>query len=211
MSPNDKAKSLAEYIDTIWDFKYVEPEIPYNHMGATITDAMLQSGIKYETVVKPRVRKIYDNYPEAQTTSGFLKVIERIGTKKLLDWQDSEKPRRIFEVTIFFAQEGIETEAQLKTWLEKEENTIKLDKIRGVGNKTIDYFRLLSGISTSAVDRHLLNFLINANIIVSNYFEAKEVINRTADLIGKDRSLLDHSIWEYMSKKNKDRDSPCKT
>lgn len=201
MSTENKAKKLAEYIDTLKDFKYVEPEIPYFHMGATITDAMLQSGIKYKTVVKPRVEKIHHNYPEAKTTSGFLNVIEKIGPRKLFSWRDSEKPRRIYEVAKFFSQEGIEIEAQLKNWLEKEQNTTKLDAVRGVGNKTIDYFKFLSGTSTSAIDRHLLNFLKKAGININCYTEAKEVINRTADLIGKDKSLLDHSVWKYMSEK----------
>jgi hypothetical protein len=201
MSIISKARRLTKYIDTLTDFKYVEPEIPHNHMGATITDAMLQSGIKYETVVKPRVDRIYDNYPEAKTTSGFLKVIERIDLKNLLDWHDSEKPRRILEVTKFLAKEGIETEIQLKEWLERNQNIAKLDSVRGVGNKTIDYFRFLSGTPTSAIDRHLLNFLKKAGISISGYTEAKEVINSAADLIGKDRSLFDHSIWLYMSKK----------
>jgi hypothetical protein len=201
MSINNKAQILARYIGTLPDFLYVKPDIPYNHMGATITDAMLQPGINYKTVVRPRVEKIRDNYPKAKTTSGFLEIIKKIGLKKLLDWQDSEKPRRILEVTKFFAQEGIETEAELKNWIEEAQNSAKLDAVRGVGNKTIDYFRFLSGTPTTAIDRHLLSFLKIAKINVRGYPEAKEVINKTADLIGKDKSLLDHSIWKYMSEK----------
>lgn len=208
LSIHDKAKSLAKYIGTLLDFSYVEPEIPYDHMGATITDAMLQSGLNYKTVVEPRVKTIYKKHPEAKTTSGFLKLLNRIDPKMLLNWKDSEKPNRILKVVDFFVKEGIETERQLKAWLEKETNIAKLDNVRGVGNKTIDYFRILSGISTSAIDRHLLNFLNEAGVHVDSYIEAKEVINRTADLIGKDKSLLDHSIWKYMSEK-KARDALC--
>jgi hypothetical protein len=207
MSIDNKAVSLAKYIGTLTDFRFVEPEIPYSHMGATITDAMLQPGIIYDTVVKPRVEKIRADYPEAKTTTGFLKVLDKNDPKKLLNWRDSEKPSRILEVSKFFAQEGIETEVQLRTWLEKEENIAKLDEVRGVGMKTIEYFRFLSGADTSAIDRHLLNFLKIAGIGVSGYVEAKGVIDRTADLIGKNRSLLDHSIWKYMSEKKLRGDS----
>jgi len=178
---------------------HVEPEIPYNHMGATIADATLQPGVKYETVVKPRVRRIREGYPEARTTSGFLKVLTEIGPEKLLNWRDSEKPRRVSEAAQFLAKEGIETEAQLGIWLKKEQNLAKLDTVRGVGNKTIDYFKILAGIPAVAVDRHLLNFLKEAGVEVTSYREAREVIDRTADMIGKSRSLLDHSIWKYMS------------
>ncbi len=210
MSVDNKANSLAKYINTLSGFSYVAPEIPYNHMGATISDAILQSGLNYKTVVKPRIDGILAKYPEAKTTSAFLRILNQIGANKLLRWRDSEKPNRILALANLFISEGIETESQLRTWLEDEEHIASLGKLRGVGNKTIDYLRLLSGISTSAIDRHLLGFISEAGINVSGYSEAKDVINRTADLIGKDKSLLDHSIWKYMSEK-KGKRVPCKT
>jgi endonuclease III len=202
---DSKAEALAKYIDTLSDFSWVEPEIPYYHMGATIADAILQSGLNYKTVVEPRVRAILRKYPEAKTTSNFLELLNRIDPKLVLNWKDSEKPNRILQVVHLLIEEGIETENQLKVWLEKETNIAKLDSVRGIGNKTIDYFRILSGTSTSAIDRHLLNFLNKASINVNDYREAKEVIDRTADLVRKDWSLLDHSIWNYMSRRKKSR------
>jgi len=67
----DNAKALVKYIGTLTDFQIVDPSYPYNHMGATITDAMLQAGINYEAVVKPRVNCVYGYY-EAKTTSGLF-------------------------------------------------------------------------------------------------------------------------------------------
>ena len=121
--------------------------------------------------------------------------------KLLLDWKHDEKPNRIIKAVSFFLEEHIETEEELKNWLYKDENISKLRKLRGVGNKTVDYFKILAGISTSAVDRHLIEFLKKAGIEIgsTDYDEAKEIINKTADQLGKSRSLLDHSIWEYMS------------
>ena len=178
----------------------MEPEPLHRHMGAIITDAVLQSGLNFETVVKPRVQKILNNHPEAATTSGFLKTIEKTGLNALLDWRDPEKPRRVIEVTKLFAREGVETPEQLKVWLGKGENVAKLDAVKGVGSKTLDYFRFLSGIPTVAVDRHLLNFLKKASVSVSGYDEAKNVINSAADILGRNRCCLDQSIWTYMSK-----------
>jgi hypothetical protein len=210
MNVDNKAKSLARYISTLPDFSYVEPDIPYNHMGATIIDAILQPGLNYKAVVKPRIDEILEKYPDAKTTSTFLKILNEIGPNKLLRWQDSEKPNRVLELVDLFISEGIENEKQLEIWLEDEENIALLDKVRGVGNKTIDYLKLLSGNrSTTAIDRHLLGFISEAGISVNGYSEAKEVINGAADLIGKDKSLLDHSIWKYMSEK-KGKRVPCK-
>lgn len=201
MSVESKARILSEYIGSLRDFSYVEPEPLHRHMSAIITDSILQSGINFETVVKPRVQKILHGHPEAATTSGFLRTIEKTGLNALLDWRDPEKPRRLHEVAKLFAVEGVENPEQLKAWLENPQNTARLHAVKGVGSKTIDYFRFLSGIPTVAVDKHMLNFLKKAGVSVSGYDEAKQVINRAADLMGKDRSLLDQSIWTHMSNK----------
>ena len=202
MKMADKAKLLVNYVDTLQDFQFESPDIPYYHMGATITDAMLQAGLNYNAVVKPRVERLL-KYPEAVTTSGFFELTRRVDIKTLLTWGDSEKPNRILAVTNLFINEKIETEKQLAVWLGNESNLSKLDDIKGVGNKTLDYFKMLSDIPTPAIDRHLSNFLTNAGISFNGYTEAKEVISKAADLMGKDRSLLDHSIWKYMSSKKK--------
>jgi len=199
MAIKNKAKQLVNYIESLPDFKIVKPDIPYRHMGATITDAILQAGTTWETVVKPRVLKLRDNYPEAKTTTGFFNLLVKIGPRKLLEWNDSEKPERILAVTCFFIKEGIQTEADLKTWLENDANISRLKEIRGIGNKTADYFKILSGIPTSAIDRHLIEFLNRAGVDIVNYSEAREVINKAADQMGINRLVLDHSIWKYMS------------
>lgn len=199
MTIEDKAKLLVDYIKSLPDFKIIGPDIPYCHMGATITDAMLQAGTRWETVVKPRVLKLRDNYPGAKTTTGFLNLLEKIGPRELLEWNDPEKPNRVLGVTRFFVKEGIETEADLKTWLENGSNITRLKELRGIGNKTADYFKMLSGIPTSAVDRHLIEFLNKAGVSTISYSEAKEIINKAAELMRINKSVLDHSIWKYMS------------
>jgi hypothetical protein len=197
VSVENKATALAKYIGTLSDFQIVNPEYPYDHMGATITDAMLQAGINYNTVVKPRVDQVYA-LPEAKTTSGFLKLLERTNPQLLLKWK-GEKPNRILRVTKLFVKENIEAEEQLKLWLKEEENLQKLGNIKGVGGKTLDYFKMLSGIHTSAIDRHLRSFLHRAGVQVDSYLEAQEVINKAANKLKIKESVLDHSIWKYMS------------
>lgn len=209
MNINGNVKLLIKHIESLTDFKIVKPEmsIPYNHMGATITDAMLQAGTTWNTVVKPRIQKIL-KYPEARTTTGFLNLIKRMDIKTLLQWNDSEKPNRILKAIDFFIEETIETETDLKIWLENDANIKKLKKLRGVGNKTADYFKILSGISTSAVDRHMIEFLKRAgiDISISDYSEAREIINMAAQEKCIDKSILDYSIWKYMS----DKKTRCK-
>jgi len=200
MTIEDEAKQLMNYIKSLPDFKIIEPNIPYHHMGTTITDAILQAGITWEAVVKPRVQKLRNNYPEAKTTTGFLNLLRKIGPTKLLEWNDQEKPNRILEVTRFFVNEGIESEADLKVWFKRSVDAERrLKELRGIGNKTVDYFKILSGIQTIAIDRYLLRFLKQAGIDPISYSKAREIVNKAAELIGIKASVLDHSIWKYMS------------
>jgi hypothetical protein len=162
---------------------------------------MLQAGIRWETVVEPRLKKL-EKYSEAKITTGFLTLLEKVGARELLDWNDPDKPNRVLGVARFFSKEGVETEMDLKAWLCDDANIIRLDNLRGIGNKTIDYFKILAGISTSAIDRHLVKFLNQAGIKISNYEEAREIINNCAEKMQIDKTLLDHSIWKYMSSKS---------
>jgi len=192
---------LASYIKSLKNFTFFNfAEGNYDHMGATITDAILQAGLKYETVVRPRAEKI-KQFLEAKTTSGFFNLIQKEGLSKLINWVNPEKLSRIENIVQFFIKEKIETEIDLKEWLLVEENLVKLKSLRGVGDKTVDYFKILVGFSGSAIDRHLLKFLHHAGIDVRDYNRAKTIIDGAADALSIDRRRFDYSIWKYMSDK----------
>ena len=99
-----------------------------------------------------------------------------------------------------FSSENVETEDDLRDWLMDTRNLLKLKMIHDIGPKTIDYFKILTGIQTCAIDRRLLDFLKQADIEVSDYDEAKEIINLSADMMAVPRAYLDQSIWEYAGK-----------
>ncbi len=203
MDMQAKAALLVQFIKQLDGF-YIDSDLDgdYNHIGATITDAILQAGISYNTVVKPRVVSLMANYPEASTTTGFIRLFERIDIHKLLNF-GGLKPKRIVDIAYFFKTEAIETEEDLKNWLGVPENISKLRKLNGVGPKTADYFKILVGIETNAIDRHLENFVKDAGIIANGYKEHQELIYEAADRLDVNRSHLDYSIWKYMSEKKR--------
>jgi len=117
-------------------------------------------------------------------------------------WKGIDRAERFCEIIQLFHAEGIETEADLKEWLlASEANLSKLRRINGIGPKTVDYFKILVGISTSAIDRHLLKFLEMAGIQYSSYEAAQAIINNVADILNVERAKFDHSIWQYMSQR----------
>ena len=99
---------VAQHVRGLPDFEVIEDlELPYHHMGATITDGVLQAGLRYETVVWPRVQHVM-GIPEAATTSGFLAVPRERGGEEVVHWTHPEKLGRIEAVAELFATEGVE-------------------------------------------------------------------------------------------------------
>ena len=201
MTLSDPEK-LVHYVRSLPGFEFYETiDGNYDHIGATVADAILQANNKYSTHVKPRVNRILDQYPEARSTSAVLCLLKIIPATKFLAWNGEDRAERFKQVLELFAAEGVEVETDLRAWLAKEANSTKLRSIKGIGPKTIDYFKILVGVSTSAIDRHLLNFLGLAGLEPCGYLDAQTIINAAADILSIDRAYFDHSIWQFMSKR----------
>ena len=195
-------EKLACYVRSLPDFEHYETiDGHYDHVGAAVADAILQANMRYATHVKPRVNRILNQYPEIRTTSSVLSVLESTAASEFLGWNGTDRIERFTVVLDLLAAEGVETETDLREWLSHDSNLPKLQSIKGVGPKTIDYFKILVGISTSAIDRHLLRFLADAGLAVSNYVDARTIVNTAADILAVDRAHFDHSIWQYMNRK----------
>lgn len=200
------ARRLANYILALDDFS-----IPttvqfqsYGHMGAILTDAILQAGLNYRTVVAPRVNNVINRYPQANTTVSFLNVIIRDGANRVINWNHHEKPRRLHELSALLFEYRINTEDELREWLINSYSQELLLDIKGVGPKTVDYLKKLVNIQSVAIDRHIRKFVSNSGIHYGEYSEIKKVVEFTADLLDVHRSCLDYAIWSYMSTKKQE-------
>ena len=202
------AERIVDFVRALDGFEIVEDlALPYNHMGATITDGVLQAGLRYETVVWPRVQHVL-TIPEAATTSGFLAVLLARGGEEVVHWTHPDKLRRMVAVAEFLVRERIETEADMRTWLcdgpAAPTHAGEFGAVRGIGPKTIDYFKILCGEQdTAAVDLHLTRFLEAAGVRVTSYVQARRAIADAAIELGLPAAQLDHSIWTFMSNAGK--------
>ena len=195
-----EAQKLAHFVNSLDDFE-IQTRSPqtYQHMGAVITDSILQAGLNYRTVVAPRVTRLIEQYPEACTTNGFLDVIDTYGLGSLLNWSHPEKPQRIYKLTLFLHQHYINTEDILKYWLQESENEKLLLRLKGVGLKTIDYLKMLVGLQSIAVDRHIRTFIKAAGLTHTRYEDIQQVVEIAADILDLDRNNFDLSVWLYVS------------
>ena len=65
--------------------------------------------------------------------------------------------------------------------------------------RTFDYYRMIAGHATLAIDRHLFAFLEIAGVECKDYSLAHQLLTETATLLGRSPSSLDYSIWKYQS------------
>jgi hypothetical protein len=169
-------------------------------MGATLTDAILQPGLNYRTVVYPRVRSVIARFPDATSTTAFWAVLESHTPANVLNWSHPEKLRRLLEVASLLLDRRVQTEADLRCWILAPGHAKFLLSIKGVGPKTLDYVKLLTGIPTVAIDRHIRKFVAMAGLEIDDYEEIKCVVLESAEILELEPSALDHSIWHYLSR-----------
>jgi hypothetical protein len=171
----------------------------YDHAGALLSDSILQAGVRYSTVVAPRVRSIVQRFPFATTIPAFLAVVRTEGAANVLSWRDAEKPRRLECLLEFLAAESLNTVHDVGVWLSTDQNCLALVELRGIGPKTRDYMKQLVGISSVAVDRHLVGFVAHAGVESQSYAEVQAIIETAASILGVSALALDRAIWRHQT------------
>lgn len=130
MSPSEQ---LANYIRAHPDFRIVtEMDGQYGHMGATLSDAVLQAGVKYETVVRPRIQRLRREFPHANTTSAFKRLLQERGATEILQWNGGRKLETLAALIELLLPEQIETEEEFREWIREPANLVRLRKIKGI-------------------------------------------------------------------------------
>lgn len=199
-----EARKLANYIQSLEDDFIIystHKEFEHNHIGALLTDIILQAGLNYKTVVKPRIMDILTNYPHAETLCEFKNLIYLEGLENIINWKHSIKLNRLMELIEFLSNNNINTCDDLKLYLLDSASKDKLLAINGIGLKTVDYLQKLLDFDIVAVDRHIYSFVENAEIELKGYEATKKTVEYAADFLNISRTSLDCSIWNYMSKK----------
>jgi len=202
------ARRLANFmisLDIHSQTKHFQSRSVYNHLGALLTDIVLQSGLNYRHVVQPRVERVLNEFPYATTTPLLQCIVKVYTADYFLDWKGSTKTQRFIDILDFCTQNKIDDENQLRQFLVNENNKGKFLSINGVGPKTADYALKLMGVECVAVDRHVLSFMREAGIERSGYQEVKMIVEYAADLLCLSRTGVDSFIWSSMNRSNKNQ------
>jgi len=176
------------------------PRPSLEHMGAVVADAVLQAGLNYASVVRPRVTAILRNHPEADRVSALTEIVDRQGVAEFLDWVHPTKLGRFERLVRFLERSSVETSVDLRTQLGRQEFRESLRAIDGIGPKTVDYLSCLVGIDAIAVDRHVRTYASRAGVQSQDYDFLREVFCGAADLLSVSRRAFDAWVWRKESK-----------
>lgn len=175
----------------------------YHHMGAVLADSVLQAGLNYANVVRPRIASILNTFPHATTLNVLIEVIETEGSSRFLQWEHSEKISRFDGLVAFVADARIENTRELGAALQDDGFRASIRHVKGVGPKTVDYMACLVGVDCIAVDRHIKGFAELVGLENEGYNYLRDVFSFAADLLSISRREFDAQIWNYQSMKTR--------
>ncbi len=200
---SSRATKLVEHLKSLPDFvHYTEIDGKYGHLGATLADAVLQSNNDYERNVRPRIKRILSCYGNYSNLSGLNALLKTVNVQNFLHWNGERKPQTFLDLVDLLGSERVDTEDDFRSWLQRDDARGKLIAIKYIGPKTADYLKILVGLQAAAVDRHLLGFLAEAGFLKLDYLSAQNILLEAAALLDVNCAHLDHSIWQYMSRRS---------
>jgi hypothetical protein len=179
------------------------PRPTLEHMGAVVADAVLQAGLNYASVVRPRVMAILQNHPEADRVSALAKLVKGRQVAAFLSWSHPTKLDRFEQLVLFLARSSVETSEDLRAHLGRAEFRVSLRTVSGVGPKTVDYLACLVGMDSIAVDRHVRAYAFRADVYSRDYDFLREVFCSAADLLSLSRRVFDAWVWRRESSASK--------
>jgi len=178
-----------------------EPTRPrYCHIAAALADTSLQAGVRYDTVVAPRVKHILCHYPELTTVRDSLRALGDTQPGVLLNWRHPRKPQTFLDLLKTLESHGVNTCDDLREWAQISTSRATLLGIHGIGPKSADYLACLVGVDIVPVDRHILSFVKAAGVPWADYSRVRTVFSFAADLLGVRRAILDAAVWRWAAR-----------
>ncbi|SOC54621.1 hypothetical protein SAMN05421509_10437 [Chromohalobacter canadensis] len=173
--------------------KHLRPT--YDHLGAVLADSVLQAGLNYTTVVRPRVMEILREKSHGHTISSLVSLIKRGETCGFMNWFHHEKVSRFEALVTFLQRRGIEDVQDLRVALASDEFCDAIQAVNGIGPKTVDYLACLVGVECIAVDRHIRTFAKAAGVENNDYHVLRASFCCAADLLSIPRREFDAWLW----------------
>lgn len=176
-------------------FERKHPRVTCEHLGAVLADSVLQAGLNYTTVVRPRVLAILRSHPSRHSISSLVSLIDDGKTNAFLNWRHHEKVSRFEALVVFLQRWGVEDVVDLRASLASDDFCDAIQNVKGIGPKTVDYMACLVGIDSIAVDRHVRTFAKAIGVENDDYHFLRASFCYAADLLSLPRREFDAWLW----------------
>jgi len=170
---------------------------PFN-IGAIVIESILQSGLNYNYVVKPRIEKFYNKYESFYSLSQLDFLLQYNSIEDIMGVNNGRKKKALTDLMKLLFKYEVEYIYQLQDVILSPLFVEEFLSIKGIGNKTLDYLMILLGLDSIAIDRHLFKFLKEFDIDLS-YSDSKKLLVKVAEEMDIDLTELDSFIWNEMS------------
>jgi hypothetical protein len=194
--------AVAEYL------QFLRPAFPesarpsrvYDHLGALLADLSLQAGVNYDHVVRPRVNSILVRFPTTSALTGLRTAIGEIGVEEYLQWRGQEKIGLFQSLLALMSRNGHETVEDLSLWCVCGRTKAVLLSLPRFGPKSFDYLRLLCGVESIPLDRHIVRFLQLAGLdcLSMEYTEMQEILLAACRHISLEPYKAERGLWLLM-------------
>lgn len=184
-----------------WNVPLIRAE-PYefsSHLGALLGDVCLQPGLRYKTVVYPRVERLAKLFPSAATIEGLDETLRKTDVHVVLGLRNKRKAAVFRGLVECLVDAMVSCTESLQRWIGSRENRERLLQIKGFGPKSLDYLCRLLGICCVAVDRHLRTLAKLAMVELNDYQYLSRVFLIASQLLEMRASDLDVSVWRFLS------------
>jgi hypothetical protein len=142
------------------------------------------------------VRRIIALYPNAVTTNALVEILRHKQVNDFLAWDHSVKVERFANLVLMLHELQVSDAHDLRVRLQQEQFCIALQRLQGIGPKTVDYMACLSGLESVAVDRHIRSYASKAGVEGTEYQFLKRVFCFAADLLSISRRGFDAWVWQ---------------
>jgi endonuclease III len=120
--------------------------------------------------------------------------------EELLQWRGVEKIERFRRLLELLVEYHIGSVDDLCFWSATSTGRCELLQVKGIGNKTYDYLRMLCGQITFPIDRHIIRFLQMADVDIRSYgYETSQrLLFDSCGRLGADPGVIERGLWALM-------------
>jgi hypothetical protein len=180
--------------------KECSPSYRYTHIGALLADVSLQAATNYSHIVWPRVSRILSCFPDCSDTETVVRHLHSVGTETFLNWRGQQKVRLFEDILSLLVEQSLNSIEDVSRWVATEGARARLLLLSNVGNKTIDYFRMLCGEAVVPLDRHVFRFVEMAGVDLRkhDYDSVQALIVESCGQAGVPPHVAERGIWQLM-------------